>query len=1000
MEHVPYIAFGPFRLDTERKRIWRGDEEVRLRAMAVEVLQMLVENAGELLTKERILKYIWGGKQITTTALRVCLTDIRQALGDDVKEPQYVQTVGRKGYRFIGPKVEERPAVLLSSSVKGFEYIVGRDEELTLLNEWFGTARRGHRQIVFVTGEPGIGKTTVVEMFLARARADWRVRSGRGQCLEQYGESEPYLPILEALGRMCREPGGAEILELLSRYAPTWLIQMPGLLSKAEIASLQHRIQGTNQQRMLREMADALEALTNETPFVLVLEDLHWSDFSTLELLSYLVQRQERLRFMFIGTYRPADLVTGHPLKKLKRELQVRRQCEELPLALLNQEEIATYVSKYFPDSPALSALTDLVHRRTEGNALFMMNIVNALRGQMVERDGHWELPVNIEDLCVPDSLQQVIEEKIDRLSAGDRQILEAGSVDGREFSCATIAAATGRDAIEVEERCADLVRQSQFIQEVEIRKWPDGTSTIRYEFLHALYHEVFYSRVTPSRRIQLHLRIGERLEQGYGNQTQEVAAELALHFERGKDLHRTVQYLHEAAEYATQRLAYQESINYLTKALELLRTFADTPERAQLELKCHISLGVALTATKGYAAQEVKQAYDHARELCQQIGQTSQIISVLRGLIAFYYVRADLATARDLAQQALEVAQAENNQALLLEAHQALGGGLSSMGEFASALRHFEQGIHFYDPQKHREHAALYGQDPGVSCLCRASQVLWCLGYPDQALSRSREAFVLAQELKHPHTLAYALTFVAFFHQLRRESQTVQLQAEAAIKLSLEQGFPIWKSMGEILQGWSIASHGRTREGIALLQQGITTWRAIGAEVSLPYYLSLLAEVHGRNRGFQRGIDVVDEALSLIARTDDRWWEAELYRLKGELLLQVHGLTGKGLSQEKTQNTKSKRQKPTLLSPVLITPSVQIEEEAETYFQKALSVAVQQQAKSLELRAATSLARLWKHQHKETEAQLLLSGVYSWFHEGYDTPDLQEAQALLNRSG
>jgi len=489
MERVPYLIFGPFRLDTEKKQIWRGDEDLRLRQTAVELLQMLVENAGELLTKEEIFRYIWGAKRVTRTALAVCISDIRKALNDDVRTPQYIATVGRKGYRYIGPTVVGKPSALLEESVAGFESVVGRQEELGLLEEYFAKARRGQRQVVFVTGEPGIGKTTLVEMFLARVRADWRVRIGRGQCLEQYGEGEPYLPILEALTRLCREPGNAPIVELLSRYAPTWMVQMPSLLSRVELASLQQRNQGANQQRMLREMAEALEALTQENVFVLVLEDLHWSDYSTLELLSYLVQRQERLRLLVIGTYRPADLVTGHPLKKLKREMQVRRQCEELPLALLSHEEVATYIRKSLPTSQALSALAELVYRRTEGNALFMINVVNMLRGQMVERDGHLELPVGVEDFRVPESLRQVIEEKIDRLSTDDRQILEAASVEGREFSSAAIAAAMGRDVIDIEERCADLIRQSQFIQETEMRKWPDGTSTVRYEFLHAVYH-------------------------------------------------------------------------------------------------------------------------------------------------------------------------------------------------------------------------------------------------------------------------------------------------------------------------------------------------------------------------------------------------------------------------------------------------------------------------------------------------------------------------------
>ena len=1000
MERSDHLVFGPFLLETEKKRLWRGDKKIPLRPTSVAVLQMLVENAPDVVTKEQILKHVWAGTYVTRIVLRVCIREIRQALGDDAKVAQYVETVGRKGYRFIGQTEAGKSRSLDSGLGEEFEDIVGRTEDLSQLEEWFGQVRRGIRKIVFVTGEPGIGKSTVVELLLSRMRTDRRVKVGRGQCLEQYGEGEPYLPVLEAFGRLCRDPGGAPVAALLSRYAPTWMIQMPSLLSSAELASLQQRVSGANHQRMLREMADALEALTNESVVVLVLEDLHWSDYSTLELLAYLAQRQERIRLMVIGTYRPADLTTGHPLKKIKHEMQVRRQCEELPLALLSKEEVSTYVTKRVPENVASAELTSLIHRRTEGNALFMVNMVNVLQGQMVERDGRWELPVGIENLRVPESLRQVIEEKIERLSVEDRQILEAASAEGREFSCAAIAVATGRGPIEIEERCADLMRQSQFIQETDVGTWPDGTVTARYEFIHVLYHEVFYNRVTPGRRAQLHLRIGERLEQGYGDQTRDIAAELALHFEYGRDFQRAVHFLQQAADLATQRFAYPESVNHLTKALKLIKTFADTPERTRLELKSQISLGVALTATKGYAAPEVKQAYDRARELCQQIGQTAQIAPVLRGLAAFYYVRAELSTARELGEQLLLLAQTQSDESLLLEAHFTLGGSLFSLSEFTSALQHLEQGICLSDPQKYRGHAMLYGQDPGVTCLSRASHALWFLGYPDHALVRSQESLALAQELAHPHSLAYAWAFAALFYQLRGEPLMVQLQAERAFDLATEQGFPIWRSMGEILRGWSIGLQGRTQEGIALLQQGIATWRAIGAEVSLPYYFSLLAEVYGRNRDFQRGINVLDEALSLVSRTDDRWWEAELYRLKGELVLQVQGLEGKVPGKEEDHKAKDKRQKSTPLSSLLLTPSIQMEKEAEICFQEALSAARRQQAKSLELRAATSLARLWKQQHRETEARQLLSEMCSWFTEGFDTPTLREAKALLDKLG
>jgi predicted ATPase len=674
----------------------------------------------------------------------------------------------------------------------------------------------------------------------------------------------------------------------------------------------------------------------------------------------------------------------------------VRRRCEELALAPLNKDEVATYVGKHIPQNLLSTELTDLIHRRTEGNALFMVNMVSTLQGQMVERDGHLELSVNVEDLRVPESLRQVIEERIDRLSTDDRQILEAASAEGREFSSMVIAAATGKDPLEVEEHCAELIRQSQFIHEAGTREWPDGTTTTGYEFIHALYHEVTYGRLTPGKRVLLHQRIGERLAQAYINHTGELAAELARHFEHGRDFYRAVQYLQQAADHATQRFAYPECIRQVTKALGLLQSFPDTAERKELELKCQISLGVALMTTKGYADPEAKQAYDRARELCQKIGQTPQLLPVLWGLAAFYYVRAELATARELGEQLLRIAQEEGDQALLLEAHQELGGTLFSLGEFTPSLQYLERGAHLYDPQKHRDHSMQYGQDPGVSCLSRASHALWFLGYPDQAVVRCHDALALAEDLAHPHSLAYVSIFAAVTYQLRGEPQMAQFRAEAALKLATEHGFPIWKSMGKILQGWSIANQARTQEGIAFIQQGIAMWQEVGAVVSLPYYLVLLAEAYGRDGNPQKGIEVLSEALSMLPRTGDRAWEAELYRLKGDLALQVQKPKGEVQGQEEDRKAKGKRQKPSFSIPLRLTTSVQAEIEATSCFQQALKVARQQQAKSLELRAAISLARLWKKQQKEIEAQQLVAEVYGRFTEGFETSDLRQAKTFF----
>jgi predicted ATPase len=366
-------------------------------------------------------------------------------------------------------------------------------------------------------------------------------------------------------------------------------------------------------------------------------------------------------------------------------------------------------------------------------------------------------------------------------------------------------------------------------------------------------------------------------------------------------------------------------------------------------------------------AAPEVGQVYARARELCQQVEETPQLVPVLRGLWEFYELQGALQTARELGEQLLTLAQRVQEVDLLLVAHNVLGDTLIWLGEFAGARAHLEQGLALYHPQQHRSHAFLYGYDSGMHCLAFGAWALWYLGYPDQALRRIHAALTLGQELAHPFSLAFALAFAAWLHQLRREGPAAHERAVAVIALSTDQGFPFWVAWGTILRGWALAEQGQSTEGMAQMRQGIAAWRAMGAELQLPYYLALLAEAHGTAGHADEGLRVLAEALTAVHTTGERQHEAELYRLQGVFLL---------------------------------TQDVPEEHEAERCLRQAVEVARQQQAKSFELRAAMSLARLWQQQGRRTEACELLTPVYGWFTEGFDTTDLQEAKALLEELG
>ena len=922
MSSAQQVNFAHFRVDLANEQLWRADTPIPLRRQTFAVLRYLVEHTGQVVSKAALLDALWPGVYVTDMAPMICIRELRKALGDDARVPQYIETVHRRGYRWLAPLRSASPVpsseFKVQSSSPAFDTqhpapaLVGREPELAQLHSWLEKALHGKRQLVFVTGEPGIGKTTLIEAFLKSLASSVQspesedqkpllseVRTldahpwlGRGQCVEHYGTSEPYLPILEALGRLGRAPDGERLIAALRQYAPTWLVHLPALVSPAEREQLQREVQGATPQRMLREMAEALEALTAERPLLLVLEDLHWSDVSTLDFLSVVARRMEKARLFIIGSYRPVEVLGNeHPLRVVSQELLMHRQGVELRLGMLSEAAVSEYVthqlSEKTSDRVSLPHLARAIHQRTEGNPLFMVNVVDALMAH-TEKDENddGQLSLQPEDVrtVAPVALRQMIERQIERLSQQEQQTLEVASVVGAEFAAAAVAAGGKAEVTEVEDCCERLARREFFVQAHGSREWPDGTVSAHYRFLHALYQEVLYSRVTPGRRVELHRRIGERGEQAYSRRTHEIAAELAVHFERGRDYRKAVEYLHQAGENANRRSAYQEAVNLLTRGVALLQTLPDTSERTQQELSLQITLGIPLAATKGWASPEVERVYTRARELCERVGETPQLFPILQGLRLSYLLRGKLEMARELGEQLLCLAQTGQDPALRVEAHLALGAALFNLGELVAARAQAEQGIALYDPQQYQSHTFLY--DPGAVCLSWAAWALWFLGYPNQALKRSQEALTVVRDLSHPYSLAVTLNFAVWLHQCRRERQATQEQAEALITLSTAQGFSLLLAHGTISRGWALAEQGQAEEGISQLCQGLAAYGDMGLATPSSIHLARLAEAYGKAGKIEEGLTALAEALAVIDKTGERFYEAELYRLKGELLL------------------------------------------------------------------------------------------------------------------
>ena len=867
---------------------------------------------------------------------------------------------------------------------RGLTRFVGRHTELEQMRRALVHAQAGHGQIVGVMGEPGLGKSRLFYEFKLLLQSGWLI-------LEAYsvshGKASPYLPVIELLKsyfriepqddeRTRREKVGGKVL-MLDRSLEDTLPYLFALLGIEEQPSpLQQMDPQIRQRRTFAALKKLFLRESLNQPLILIFEDLHWIDSETQGFLDTLNESVASARILLLVNYRP-EYRHEWGQKTYYTQLRLapfgKAEAEEFLDVLLGTTVEARHASPLY-------ILKQLILEKTEGTPFFMEEIVQELVEQGIVTRGpggvetrrNASLPTN---LHLPATVQGVLAARIDRLAPEEKALLQQLAVIGREFPLGLVRQVIAQPEDELY-RLLSALQRKEFLYEQPA--FPE----VEYIFKHALTQEVAYNSVLIERRKALHEQTGQAIEQLFHDRLEEHYDELAHHYQRSGNTEKAIEYLQKAGQQAVERSANAEAVTHLTTALELLKTLPDTPERTQQELTVQIALGALLFTIKGGAAPEVAHVYTRAHELCQQLGETPQFLPVLRGLWNIYLIQGELQTACELGEQVLELAQGVQDPTPLPEAYRARGTTLFLLGEVVLAREHLEQSVALYDLQGRRSLASLYGFDPGVFGLSWMAMVLWFLGYPDQALQKSREALTLARELSHSYSSAAALIYAAMLHQLRHEEQVTQEQVTASVALSTEQGFALWTAFGPILQGWTLAEQGQGEEGIAQLRQGLAAWRATGAELQRPYFLALLVEAYGETGQVEKGLTALTEALTLVDKTGERFYEAELYRLYGELSLRL-GERESGRTGEKVFLASSPSR--------LVAPS-----SPEACFFKAIAIAQKQQAKSLELRAVMSLARLWQNQGKTKEAHGMLSAIYNWFTEGFDTKDLQEAKALL----
>jgi DNA-binding winged helix-turn-helix (wHTH) protein/energy-coupling factor transporter ATP-binding protein EcfA2 len=951
------VSFPPFTLDISNQRLQYGSEKILLRPKSLAVLAYLVEHPHRLVSREELMDAVWPGAKVVDAALRVSIQEIRKALGGCATHPKFIETVGKKGYRFIAPVSLQ----IADPTGVDFATFVGRESELELLRHHFAAAQSGKRQMVFVTGEAGIGKTTLVEAFANGLPQNHGIIIAQGQCIEQYGSGEAYLPILDALEQISGDSRKEQALDLLRRYAPSWLVNLPGVIDAAERAEIERSSFGITREQRFREIAAFLEAIAQEQSLLLVLEDLHWLDPSSLALISFLAERQEPAQLMLIGTSRENEVADlSQPLQPLKEDHELCGLCSYIPLKFLSCGAVGEYLAARFATPLVSDQLSAVIYARSEGNPLFMVNITDDLlaaeaiarRNGMVALDQQGANPVALA------TLRELIERHFERLAPADRELLETASVDGMTFSAPAVAAALETRLEEVERRCRQLCQRAQFLQAGGTTQWPDGTTSSEYGFIHELYQNAIYERIDNARKIRLHRSIGERLEAGYQDLTQEIAAMLAAHFERAGAEDRAVKYLLEAAQKSLSVCAYSETIEHANKALHLLGRAKPRDTGNELALSFQLLLGLAYAGAKGFSAAEARDAFSKADTLSPVVKNNMLAFRSLFGLWIFHTVHNDLPLARQIVRRMIDVAR--RSRSIDLQTITTMSAGITAfyMGDFAAARTELERGSALGCSQDTAAATAICGWNPLLSISTYKGQALLFLGYPDRAAEEIETAISLSRANGTPYDQALSFGLTATYFTYALDPQKSLEFCEKTLSIANGRGFSHWAALATILKGSALCELGDIEAGIKLIHDGIAQWKATGAKRAKPVFYGFEARSWLIAKNPARARAALEVGLALSHDTQDCYYDAELWRLYGE-----------ACADWTTQ---------------------------EKYFQSAITLARRQKAKLLELRAMTSLCRLWQRQGHTKQAQRSLTKLYARFNEAFDAPDLKSARAFL----
>jgi DNA-binding winged helix-turn-helix (wHTH) protein/tetratricopeptide (TPR) repeat protein len=964
--------FGPFQLNPNEGSLVAAGVPVALAPKPFDVLRVLVEHHGHVVLKSDLMTTIWPDTAVEDANLTVSVSVLRKTLARSEPASPYIQTVPKRGYRFVGDvheiaddetNVVNAIGSLATAGRIEARHFVGRERELATLGNALISAADGRSTFVAITGEPGIGKTSLIDDFLHRTPGGCLV--ARGRCVEHLGSVDAFLPILEALNGLVgrRE----DVLALMKDCAPTWYAEIE--TSDAGPFREGQNAAGSAPNGLHGQLSRFVREVTRRAPLVLVLDDLHWSDGSTIALLELLTSRfrVDSTRLLIVAAYRPSVLLAdAHPYLALERQLRTRGTAEELALTSLSRVDIEQYVRTRFPQNRLSARFVDAIHRTTEGNPLFLVDLVTDLirRGVLTKHDDTWVVSRGLSDWQgdVPTSVRAMVDRTIRQLDAFDQSLLGAAAIQGSEFDSSILAMSVDIDPAWIEERLTALSNVQGILRPAGRMSGSDDSEGARFAFVHTLHRDALYSALSPTRKALLSGAVARAILECHRDHVEEVAPTLALLFETARDPAHASEYALVAAQHAARMSGYREAIALARRGLHMLELLPPGPEHAYRELMLLLTLAGSLGATDGYGAAEVRTVYRRARELCGQIGDPLPVVPVLIGLWSSHAIKGEFAAADEFARELIVVSDEADVPGLKARARLLHGSALAHLGRLTEGCEELE-----------RARAALStGPDPcpfildaGIHTLCELAEYLCILGFVDRGLERVAEALALADQLGDPYNVTFAHVFAAITHRRRGETDMAADRADAAIAAASQHELTDGLMFARALRGWALCHSGHVTEGVAFIHRALTASRAGAGPVP---FLAMVAESCADAGRQAEGIAAVDLAISTGERGADRFCLSELYRLRGELLL----LGG---------TTTSCR-------------------EAERHFGRAIEVARSQGARLFELLATMRLCRL-RHEAEDHRTQSdALAAVYDSFTEGLRTPALLEARALLDALG